>query len=101
MIGTLKAEAAPFAGKALALLLDSRVPGSKGGGTGATFDWSAAGALDLPVLMAGGLSPENVAEAAAQPGVVGVDVASGIEVKGSPGVKDIAAMKAFITNARL
>lgn len=96
----LQADAARYAGKAIALLLDSRVPGSKGGGTGAVFDWTAATHVGVPVIIAGGLSSDNVAEAALVSGVVGVDVSSGIEVAGQPGLKDLAAMKAFIANAR-
>ena len=49
----------------------------------------------------GGLTPDNVCEAAHTAGVVGVDVSSGVEQKGMPGVKDLKVMKDFITNARL
>ena len=48
----------------------------------------------------GGLTPDNVAEAAVTLGVMGVDVSSGVEQKGQPGVKDLAVMKSFIENAR-
>ena len=94
----LRATAQAFEGKALALLLDSRVPGSAGGGTGAAFDWSLASGLGAPVLLAGGLHKDNVARAAAVPGVAGVDVSSGVE--SSPGVKDEALLAAFIRGAR-
>ena len=53
IIDTLKTEIELFAGKALAILLDSRVPGTAGGGTGAVFDWSIAGKLNIPVMLAG------------------------------------------------
>lgn len=94
----LHATAQAFEGKALALLLDSRVPGSAGGGTGAAFDWSLASGLGAPVLLAGGLHKDNVGKAAAVPGVAGVDVSSGVE--SSPGVKDEALLTAFIRGAR-
>jgi len=90
-----------FSGKVLALLLDSRLPGSKGGGTGSTFDWQIASNLQgVPVLLAGGLSADNVAQAVVQQGVLGVDVSSGVEVAKQPGVKDLALLKAFISNAK-
>jgi phosphoribosylanthranilate isomerase len=57
IIDTLKSEIELFSGKALAILLDSRVPGTAGGGTGAVFDWSIAGKLNIPVMLAG---DENV-----------------------------------------
>ena len=53
VIDTLKSEIELFSGKALAILLDSRVPGTAGGGTGAVFDWSIAGKLNIPVMLAG------------------------------------------------
>ena len=53
IIDTLKSEIELFSGKALAILLDSRVPGTAGGGTGAVFDWSIAGKLNIPVMLAG------------------------------------------------
>lgn len=81
-----------------AFLLDS--PSAGYGGSGATFDWTiaAAAARELPVLLAGGLTPENVAEAVRMVRPLGVDVASGVE--SSPGVKDIARMEAFIRCAK-
>ena len=53
IIDTLKTEIELFSGKAMAILLDSRVPGTAGGGTGAVFDWSIAGKLNIPVMLAG------------------------------------------------
>ena len=81
-----------------AFLLDSASPGY--GGSGATFDWSLAAevARELPVLLAGGLTPENVAEAVATVRPLGVDVASGVET--APGVKDAARMETFIRRAK-
>ena len=95
---TLRQQAEGFSGKAIALLLDSRVPGSKGGGTGAVFDWSQASALGLPVLLAGGLGADNAAAAASTAGVCGLDVSSGVET--APGVKDHALLSSFVRNAR-
>jgi phosphoribosylanthranilate isomerase len=83
-----------------AFLLDSHVSG-KAGGTGEKFNWDLAveaKKLGRPVFLAGGLTPENVAEAlrAVQP--YGVDVSSGVEI--SPGKKDPEKIRAFIAAAR-
>lgn len=77
-----------------AFLLDASVKGAYGG-TGVTADWSTAAELarQYPLLLAGGLTPENVAEAVRRVRPWGVDVASGVE--SSPGVKDANKMKAF------
>ena len=84
------------------LLLDSGVAGEFGG-SGRTFPWEIAHAFiqanpQLRVILAGGLTPENVAEAVATVRPFGVDVTSGIE--SSPGRKDHARMRAFIAAAR-
>jgi phosphoribosylanthranilate isomerase len=70
-----------------AFLLDTYVAGSKGG-TGEIFDWSIIDNLQLqrPVLLAGGLDPENIKEAIEVAHPYCLDVNSGVEV--SPGVKD-------------
>lgn len=81
------------------LLIDAYHPNLRGG-TGLTADWSIAAHLArrLPGLMlAGGLTPDNVAEAVAQVKPYAVDVASGVER--SPGIKDLARVRAFITAA--
>jgi phosphoribosylanthranilate isomerase len=82
-------------------LLDSYDPVTVGG-TGETCDWEKAKPLvksvKRPVLLAGGLTPENVAEAIRQVKPWGVDVSSGVEVE--PGVKDIAKVAAFIAACR-
>ena len=69
------------------------------GGTGESFDWSLAKVeLDLPIILAGGLGPDNVAEAIKQTQPYAVDVSSGVESK--PGVKDIAKIKQFIDQVK-
>ncbi len=82
-----------------ALLLDAAVPGAYGG-TGAQADWDAAAELAraYPLLLAGGLRPDNVARAVEQVQPWGVDVASGVEA--APGVKDAGRMRAFVQAAR-
>ena len=78
-----------------ALLVDASVKGAYGG-TGITADWRSAAELakQIPLLLAGGLTPENVADAVRQVRPWGVDVASGVE--SAPGKKDPAKMKAFV-----
>jgi phosphoribosylanthranilate isomerase len=75
-------------------LLDSYTPGIPGG-TGETFAWEIARAHrgPVPVLLSGGLTPENVGEAIATVGPFAVDVASGVER--APGVKDPDKLEAF------
>ena len=82
-------------------LLDSYDPETIGG-TGKTCDWNQARdlvqSLEIPVLLAGGLTPNNVTEAIQRVCPWGVDVSSGVETK--PGVKDIAKVETFITACR-
>jgi phosphoribosylanthranilate isomerase len=86
-----------------ALLIDSRSPIGHGG-TGTRYDWQAAQHLfrrvapKLRLIAAGGLSPDNVAEAIRTLTPWGVDVATGVEA--APGRKDPARVAAFIRNAR-
>ena len=82
------------AGTASLLHLDTAVAGHLGG-TGATFDWEIGRAIAerLPVLLAGGLNPANVAEAVRTVRPWGVDVSSGVETNG---VKDVNKIAAFI-----
>ena len=77
------------------VMLDSASPGS-----GQVFDWSLAeGAPSgLRLMLAGGLRPDNVAEAIAKVRPWGVDVASGVE--SAPGIKDPVLVRTFIKNAR-
>ncbi|HSA62468.1 MAG TPA: phosphoribosylanthranilate isomerase [Nitrospiraceae bacterium] len=71
------------------------------GGTGQTVDWTLAAeaARSAPILLAGGLTPSNVAAAIRQVRPYGVDVSTGVEE--SPGKKDPARVKAFIEAVRL
>lgn len=89
-----------FADRADALLLDSR-SGSGAGGTGRTNDWERArtivSSVDCPVILAGGLTPENVRSAIETVRPAGVDVASGVELRG--GVKDHGAVDRFVRAA--
>lgn len=83
-----------------AFLLDSYHPELMGG-TGATFDWELAVAAKMfgrPVILSGGLTPENVAEATRLVEPYAVDTASGVEA--FPGKKDAEKMKTFIEQAR-
>jgi phosphoribosylanthranilate isomerase len=83
-----------------ALLVDAHVKGAYGG-TGETGDWSLARftAEQVPILLAGGLNPENVAESVRVVRPWGVDVASGVE--SSPGIKDPDKISAFIAASKL
>ena len=84
---------------AKALLLDAFVEGVHGG-TGRGFDWSLIPRdLPLPVVLSGGLSPENVTEAVKRVRPWAVDVSSGVE--SSKGIKDAAKIAAFITGVRV
>jgi phosphoribosylanthranilate isomerase len=83
-----------------AFLLDSKVPGQLGG-TGETFNWDlalAAKKFGKLIFLAGGLTPQNVAEAVRKVEPFGVDVSSGVEQ--SPGKKDAKKMQDFIAAVR-
>lgn len=80
------------------LLLDAYVPGVPGG-TGERFDWSLLpDTLPLPVVLSGGLTPENVAEAVRRVRPWAVDVSSGVEA--SKGIKDARRVAQFIFEAK-
>ncbi|QCC51953.1 phosphoribosylanthranilate isomerase [Halapricum salinum] len=91
---------AEYAEAADALLVDS-VDAKGGGGTGETHDWERTrqlvADLDVPVILAGGLTPENVERAVETVGPFAVDVASGVEREG--GIKDHDAVRSFIERA--
>jgi len=82
-----------------AFLLDSYVAGSYGG-TGHRFNWdlAAEAASRYPVILAGGLTPENVADAVQRVRPYAVDVSSGVE--SSPGRKDPNKVAAFVRRAK-
>ncbi|WP_067520890.1 phosphoribosylanthranilate isomerase [Endozoicomonas ascidiicola] len=78
-------------------LLDSYKPGEPGG-TGESFDWELIPrSLSKPVILAGGLSPDNVNQAINRVRPYGVDVSSGVEAR--PGIKDHDKIKAFMKAA--
>lgn len=80
------------------VLLDTFVAGVPGG-TGETFDWSLVPqGLSMPIILAGGLTPENVHAAIGQVRPYAVDVSGGVEV--SKGIKDAAKVRAFIREVR-
>ena len=80
------------------LLLDTFVEGIPGG-TGLAFDWSLVPAkLSMPIILAGGLTPENVAQAIAIVQPYAVDVSGGVEA--SKGIKDHAKVQRFLQAVR-
>lgn len=82
-----------------AVLLDARVPG-KAGGSGEAFDWDILHGADLglPLVLAGGLRPDNVADAIRRVRPYAVDVSTHVE--SSPGAKDHDLVRTFIRAAR-
>jgi phosphoribosylanthranilate isomerase len=96
----LSAELDPSEYKKGDLLIDTAIPGSFGG-TGIPIDFTAAADFvhrnpARPIWLAGGLTPENVADAVRTVRPFGVDVASGVEFSGNPRRKDPARIRAFI-----
>ena len=81
------------------ILLDTGIAGSYGG-TGRTFDWSAAAecARFSPIILAGGLTAENVGEAISTVRPAAIDVCSGVEAE--PGRKDLNKLRSFMLAAR-
>jgi phosphoribosylanthranilate isomerase len=84
---------------ATTILLDAH-DAVRRGGTGQTIDWQAAARLasSRPVVLAGGLTPENVQDAIQTVRPIGVDVSSGVEE--APGVKDFNKVARFLERAR-
>eukprot|EP00571_Detonula_confervacea_P001786 CAMPEP_0172315394 /NCGR_PEP_ID=MMETSP1058-20130122/25058_1 /TAXON_ID=83371 /ORGANISM="Detonula confervacea, Strain CCMP 353" /LENGTH=647 /DNA_ID=CAMNT_0013029465 /DNA_START=7 /DNA_END=1950 /DNA_ORIENTATION=+ len=87
----------------IAILLDTSIKGDAhgGGGTGKAFDWTIAESIQnmgLPVIIAGGLTPENIGEAVVNVRPWGVDVAGGVEA--SPGLKDHEKVQKFVGGAK-
>lgn len=97
-LANLRHLVAAVSGNGLLPLLDTKVEGSYGG-SGRTFDWEAAKGLaeEFEFLMAGGLTPDNVAHAIATVNPWGVDVSSGVE---TDGVKDPRKIRAFVRAVR-
>jgi phosphoribosylanthranilate isomerase len=101
--GLLPDDVSELGDAADALLIDALAPGYLGG-SGVTIRWDQLGesldALDSHprIILAGGLTPENVAEAIDYVAPSVVDVSSGVE--SSPGIKDHARIRAFISAAR-
>lgn len=90
------------AGGAEQLVIEAKPPrdATRPGGNATAFDWRILSGWQAPApwLLAGGLTPENVAEAIRVSGARAVDVSSGVE--SAPGVKDPALIRAFIRSAR-
>ena len=86
--------------KVSAYLLDAYVEGALPGGTGASFAWELAARAKPygPVILAGGLTPENIEVAVAQICPYGVDVSTGVER--APGIKDHQKVRQFIARAK-
>jgi len=82
---------------AAGILVDSHQPGGLGG-TGKTLDWTGIRAGKKPLILAGGLNPQNLATAIQLVRPWAVDVSSGVEL--SPGIKDADAIKRFISEAK-
>jgi phosphoribosylanthranilate isomerase len=81
-------------------LLDTYKKG-KAGGTGETFDWELAvraKSLGKPIILSGGLTPENISDAIRTVRPYAVDISSGLEI--SPGKKDHSKIKELIDNVR-
>lgn len=97
------AGAAAFSDVASLILYDAKAPETLGnalpGGNGHAFDWALLEGGKRPAFMlAGGLTPDNVADAIATTGAPMVDVSSGVE--SAPGVKDVALIRKFIEAAK-
>jgi phosphoribosylanthranilate isomerase len=91
-----------YAGVADRILFDARAPkgATRPGGLGAVFDWNVLAKLELnlPYLVSGGLTADNLAEAVRVTRAGGVDVSSGVE--SAPGIKDPEMIRHFIRAAR-
>lgn len=90
-----KSDFTPYNESVDGFLLDTYVKGQEGG-TGEVFDWSVIDRLELqkPIMLAGGLSPDNVEEAVTSVLPYGVDVSSGVELE--PGKKDQEKVRSFV-----
>ena len=82
---------------AKALLLDGHAPG-EAGGTGESFDWTSIATVEKPMVLAGGLTSENVRQAISLVQPYAVDVSSGVE--SAPGIKDKDKVAAFMQQVK-
>jgi len=89
----------PYRDVAQGFLLDTHVA-DRAGGTGKTFDWGIIASLDLtrPIILAGGLTPDNVGAAITKVQPFAIDINSGVELR--PGVKDPAKLQALLAEVR-
>lgn len=88
------------------LLLDTKIHGLPGvGATGKTHDWKVSRriveAVDIPIILAGGLAPENVSQAIRIVGPAGVDSNTATNMSGSPVEKDMESVRRFVEAVRL
>lgn len=91
---SVEALVAPWVGQGQGILLDTYVKGVPGG-TGAAFNWQQVPAQrDWHLILAGGLTPDNVGQAVQQTHPWAVDVSGGVE--SSPGLKDLDKVRAFL-----
>jgi phosphoribosylanthranilate isomerase len=92
---TMAADFTSYEDSVKGFLLDTYIEGQKGG-TGKSFDWSIIESLklQLPVILAGGLTPENVAEAIRTVRPFAIDLNSGVEEE--PGKKDLARLRSLV-----
>jgi len=93
----------PIPTQNFALLIDTPA-GKDYGGTGKTFDWSIARDFaekhpEVPLLLAGGLTPENAADALEQVSPAALDIASGAEI--SPGIKDFEKVRSLLSSVHI
>lgn len=85
--------------RASGLLLDTYVPGQHGG-TGQRFDWSLISSVSIPIILAGGLTPETVSDAVESVKPYAVDVSSGVETD-VKGCKSASKITEFVAAVRL
>lgn len=78
-------------------LFDTKVPGTEGG-SGVVFDWALVSGVERDFVLAGGLGPENVAQAISETQAWGVDASSGLE--SSLGIKDLVRIRDFVQGAK-
>lgn len=97
--GSTESDLTPYEGKITAFLLDTYSK-KAAGGTGKTFDWRLVEAINFPgsLILAGGLTPDNVGEAIRQVRPLAVDVNSGVETM--PGRKDINEIRRFVEEVK-